>query len=57
MFSNKKGRMMRHPYASLALLSLATVGAITISRRTKDFFRGKTRCITNMVKGGRMEEI
>ena len=57
MFNNKKGRMMRHPYASLAFVSLAAVGAITISRRTKEFFQDKSRCVTNMVKRNKQEEM
>ena len=49
MFNNKKGRIMRHPYATLAVLGLATVGAVSIGQRVKDMFSSKTRCVSNMM--------
>ena len=49
MFNRKKGRMMRHPYATLAVLGLAAVGVISISEKMKCFFGDKARCVSNML--------
>ncbi len=57
MFNNKKGRIMRHPYASLMIISLATVGALTITKRTKEFFRSKTDSVSRMIKCSKKEEM
>ena len=49
MFNGKKGRMMRHPYATLAVLGLAAVGAWSISEKVKCFLGGKANCVGNMI--------
>lgn len=49
MFNNKKGSIMRHPYVTLAVLGLATVGAVGIGQKVKSFVDNKTRCISGMV--------
>ena len=40
---------MRHPYVTLAVLGLATVGAVGIGQKVKSFVDNKTRCISGMV--------
>ena len=57
MFNNKKGRIMRHPYASLMVISLATVGALTITKRTKEFFQSKTDSVSRMIRCSKKEEM
>ena len=49
MFNRKKGRIMRHPYATLAVLGLAAVGVISISEKMKCFFEEKAGCVRNMI--------
>ena len=56
MFSGKKGRMMRHPYLTLTVLGLATVGAISITEKVKYFFYDKTRCVSNMLTSMKKDE-
>lgn len=51
MLSNKKGRMLRHPYATLAIIGLATAGALSITSKVKTMFSCKKECISNMMKG------
>lgn len=51
MFSNKKGKIMRHPYATIVVLGLATVGAISITTKVKQFFKEKNCCVGNMFHG------
>lgn len=51
MFNAKKGRIMRHPYATLLLVGLATVGAISIGEKVKGFCSDKTRCVGDMIAG------
>lgn len=55
MFNNKKGRIMRHPYLSFAVLSLAAAGAISITKWGQNLFNQKAKCITNMMKGMKEE--
>lgn len=55
MMKAKKGRMMRHPYATLAVFGLAATGAISITQKVKGFFKDKTTCVSNMVKGMKPE--
>ena len=51
MFNNKKGQMMRHPYATLAIIGLATAGAIGITNKIKSVFTCKKDNISCMMKG------
>ncbi|MBR5144274.1 MAG: hypothetical protein IKW53_04405 [Clostridia bacterium] len=51
MFGNKKGQIMRHPYATLTIIGLAAVGVISISEKVKCFCSGKSRAITSMMNG------
>ena len=51
MFTNKKGKIMRHPYATMIVLGLATVGAISITSKVKQFFKDKGMCVGNMING------
>lgn len=53
MFNGKKGRIMRHPYATLTLVGLAAVGVISIGDRIKSFIGGKACCIGNMMRSMR----
>lgn len=53
MFNGKKSHIMRHPYATLALLGLAAAGAVSIGERVRSFVSGKARCIGNMTAGMR----
>ena len=50
MFGGKKGRMMRHPYAMLALVGLATAGALVIGGKVKGFVSEKVECAKYMMK-------
>lgn len=49
MFQSKKGRIMRHPYVSLTLIGLATVGVMSISNKVKGFFMEKTSRVKGMM--------
>jgi len=49
MFQRKKGRIMRHPYATLAVLGLAAIGVISISEKVKCFCGEKVKCVSNML--------
>jgi hypothetical protein len=51
VFNNKKGKIMRHPYATIVVLGLATVGAISITSKVKQFFKEKSCCVGNMFNG------
>lgn len=51
MFNNKKGNILRHPYATLMVIGLATAGAITIGDKIRCMFRGGSHSISNMIKG------
>ena len=50
MFNNKKGCIMRHPYATLIVLGLATVGAMSIGEKVKCFIYSKARCFSGIMK-------
>ena len=41
MFMGKKGKIMRHPYAMLAIIGLATAGALTIGGKVKGLIDDK----------------
>ena len=49
MFSNKKSSIMRHPYATLAIIGLAAVGAVSIGEKVKCFFTQKMTCLSSMM--------
>ena len=49
MFSNKKGKIMRHPYITLAVIGLATVGVICITEKVKHFCNCKGHSMSNML--------
>ncbi len=49
MFQNKKGHIMRHPYATLLIIGLATFGAISIGEKVKCFVTEKAQCISGMM--------
>ena len=51
MYKNKNRRIMRHPYATIVVLGLATVGAISITSKVKQFFKEKSCCVGNMFNG------
>ncbi len=51
MFSNKKGKIMRHPYVTLTIIGLATVGAMSIACKMKSFVYCKAGCIQDMMNG------
>lgn len=53
MFNNKKGNILRHPYATLMVVGLATAGAITIGGKVKQLFTYKGGSLSNML--GRMK--
>ena len=55
MLSNKNGRKMRHPYATLAIVGLAVAGAMSIASKTKKFVKEKTKCLSSMAKSMRYE--
>ena len=42
---------MRRPYATMIVLGLATVGAISITSKVKQFFKDKGMCVGNMING------
>ena len=56
MFNGKKGRMMRHPYMTLAVVTLAAVGAVSITEKVKCFFTEKTKCAHNMLMSMKKDE-
>ena len=49
MYKNKNRRIMRHPYATLTVLSLATAGAISLTQKGKQLLKDKTACLTQMM--------
>ena len=42
--------MMRHPYAFMAIFGLATAGVVSITNKTKKFFKEKMKCMSDAVK-------
>lgn len=50
MFNCKKGRMMRHPYATLAVIGLATAGVISLANMGKQLFREKSECVKDAIR-------
>ena len=56
MVFNKNGRKRRHPYASLAVFSLAAAGVIGIFNKGKRFVKEKASSISSMVKGMKPEQ-
>ena len=50
MLFNKHEKKSMHPYAWLAVFSLAAAGVISISRRSMNFISEKAGCIKDMVK-------
>ena len=51
MFNNKKGQIMRHPYATLAIIGLATAGAIGLTNKVKNIFSCKKNSVSCKIKG------
>lgn len=49
MFNAKKGRIMRHPYATLAVIGLAAAGVVSIGEKVRNFATCKAKCLSNMV--------
>lgn len=56
MFNSKKGRIVRHPYLTLAIFGLAAVGVISISDKVRGFCQGKARCVENMLSVMKKDE-
>jgi len=50
MFFKKRETRKTHPYAGLAIFTLAAVGLIGITRRSKEFIKEKTQCVMNFFK-------
>ena len=50
MFLSKHEKKSAHPYAWLAIFSLAAAGVISLSKRGVEFMSEKADCIKNMVK-------
>lgn len=49
MFNNKKAGFMRHPYAMLTVIGLATAGALAVGSRVKGFLTDKTKQMSHMM--------
>ena len=49
MVLNRNGRKMRHPYAKIAVLSLAATGVASIISKGKKFIKKKKECIVDMI--------
>ena len=49
MFNSKKGLMMRHPYAILTIVGLATAGALAIGGKLKCFVNDKMTDMKSMM--------
>ncbi|MBQ8321128.1 MAG: hypothetical protein IJX92_02035 [Clostridia bacterium] len=50
MFFGKSDKKKSHPYAWLAIFSLAAAGLISIGKKSRDFITDKAKCVTDMVK-------
>lgn len=50
MFFRKQENKKHHPYANLTLFTLAAVGVISITNKTKSFVKRKARCVMNFFK-------
>ena len=55
MFSNKKGKIMRHPYITLAVIGLAAVGVMSITDKVKCFCKQKGQHVTEMMNNMKMD--
>lgn len=55
MFNSKNRRMMRHPYATLAVFSLAAAGAISLTQKGKKLIKEKSESVKDMFKKMKME--
>lgn len=53
MFNNKKGNFLRHPYATLTVIGLATLGVLSISEKVKNICHCKAHSVSSMF--GRMK--
>jgi len=51
MFNGKKGRIMRHPYATLAIVGLAAMGAVSIGEKVRGFVSNKSKMLGHMMVG------
>ena len=49
MLSGKAGKK-RHPYAALAVFTVAAAGVINLTRRAKRFVKCKIEAVTDMMK-------
>ena len=56
MYKSKKGRMMRHPYATLAVVGLAAAGAVSLTNKTKKLITEKSAALTGMMKKMKNDE-
>ena len=50
MEMNKKARRKRHPYAALAIFTVAAAGIINTVNKVKNFVTDKTEAIKKMMK-------
>ena len=52
MIFGKKGQKRRHPYATLAVFSLAAAGVVGLYNKTASFVKDKGKCVMSMVRKG-----
>lgn len=45
MFLNKTERKKRHPYRTLAILTLAMTGVVSVASSTMEFVKDKAACM------------
>ena len=57
MFNGKKGRIVRHPYLTLTLVGLATVGAVSISEKVKELMNGRMKGMSGVMSGMKKSNI